>query len=192
MPPKAAKAPEKVVAKDEAQIVYVHVKVTAPAPVAPAPAANASQNPPASPAQTIQSIAESPSKEKLKAGKGGKSNEPAQAAAPIAAPVTEEMQEVRFEILANLLCRTDIFIDFIRRQCVKLIHDKLAAEDLEKNVGDPLRAKLKELQTELSSKPISELVLRDANGSDITFHDVRAVISLRMLAASCYRRSPFL
>jgi ABC-type uncharacterized transport system involved in gliding motility auxiliary subunit len=172
MPPKAAKVAEKVVPKDEAQVVYVNIKLTAPAPPAPAPAAPSAQPTTSSPAPAVT---ESPSKGNLKSPKAAKPAESAPVAAPVA-PVTsaDEMQEVRFEIIANVLCRTDIFIDYVRRQSVKLIQEKLAAEDPENKIGEALRTKLKDLQVELTGKPITELVLRDGNGTDIDFNEVWA------------------
>eukprot|EP01032_Pedospumella_encystans_P011719 gene11719-13609_t len=91
-------------------------------------------------------------------------------AAPVA-PVAEEMQEVSFEIIANLLCRTDIVVDYIRRQTTKVIQDKLAAEDPEKKIGEALRTKLKTLQTDLGSKTSADLVLRDTSGADVVFKE---------------------
>jgi hypothetical protein len=192
MPPKAAKAVEKTVAKDEAQVVYVNFKLTAPAPppVVPPPAsttASAAAIPTASAAATTgtataaatasapaAALAESPSKDKLKAAKGAKAPEPAAAAPAPAAPAVEETQEVSFEIIPNLICRTDIFIDYVRRQAIKLIQEKLAAEDPEKKIGDPMRTKLKDLQTDLTGKMSADLVLRDNTGADIVFREVRS------------------
>jgi hypothetical protein len=57
---------------------------------------------------------------------------------------------------------------------VKLIQEKLAAEDPENKIGEALRTKLKDLQVELTGKPIAELVLRDGNGTDIAFNEVWA------------------
>jgi len=84
------------------------------------------------------------------------------------------MQEAAFEIIVNLLCRSDIVIDYIRRQFVKLIQDKLAAEDPEKKIGDELRTKLKNLQTDLTTKSSADLLLRDSAGVDVIFKEVRA------------------
>ncbi len=165
-PKTAAKVVEKVVPKDEAQVCYINVKVTAPAPViAPPLAASASASIVSGEPQA--SAPKSPKKQAKK-----EEVVPVEQPAP-AAPVAEEMQEVSFEIIANLLCRTDIVVDYIRRQSIKVIQDKLAAEDPEKKIGETLRTKLKTLQTELGSKTSADLVLRDTSGTDIVFKEVR-------------------
>lgn len=165
-PKTAAKVVEKVAPKDEAQVCYVNVKVTAPAPiVAPPLAASASAS-----IVSGEPHASAPPKSPKKQAKK-EEVVPVEQAAPVA-PVADEMQEVSFEIIANLLCRTDIVVDYIRRQTIKVIQDKLAAEDPEKKIGEALRTKLKTLQTDLGNKTSADLVLRDTSGADIVFKEV--------------------
>lgn len=174
MGPKTAKVVEKVVQKDEGQVFYVNIKLTAVAPLPPAPVpaapAPAAVVTPAAPAEA------SPAKPAAKSPtKGAKEPAPAPAAAPapvvVAAP-TEEIQEQTFELVVNLLCRADIVVDYIRRQFAKVIQDKLAAEDPEKKICDAMRTKLKDLQTELTNKTSADIVLRDGAGVDVVFKEV--------------------
>ena len=171
MGPKTAKAvPEKVIAKDEAQIVYINIKLNAPVPPPPALSSNMSTT-------DIQST---PSK----ASKSSKPTKPKPVSEPVpvaptpvvdttTTPAQEEMQEVHFEILANVLCRSDIFIDYIRRHCIKLIQEKLSQEDPEKSVGEPMKLKLKDLQNELTAIATTDMILRDSiTGNDISFKEV--------------------
>lgn len=169
-PKTAAKIVEKVVPKDEAQVFYVKIKLTAPAPVVtPQPVTSV----PTESSVVSLTSAEAPAKSAPKSPtKKDKDPSPVPAAAEPPAPVAEEMQEAAFEIIVNLLCRSDIVIDYIRRQFVKLIQEKLAAEDPEKKIGDALRTKLKNLQTDLTSKSGADLVLRDGAGSDVVFKEV--------------------
>ena len=171
MGPKTAKAvPEKVIAKDEAQIVYINIKLNAPVPPPPALSSNMSTT-------DIQST---PSK----ASKSSKPTKPKPVSEPVpvaptpvvdttTTPAQEEMQEVHFEILANVLCRSDIFIDYIRRHCIKLIQEKLSQEDPEKSVGEPMKLKLKDLQSELTAIATNDMILRDSStGTDVSFKEV--------------------
>lgn len=174
-PKTAAKVVEKVTPKDEAQVCYVNIKITAPAPViAPLLAASASASI-VSGEPHASSAPKSPKKQAKK-----EEAVPVEQAAPVA-PVAEEMQEVSFEIIANLLCRTDIVVDYIRRQSIKVIQDRLAAEDPEKKIGEALRTKLKTLQTELGSKTSADLVLRDTSGVDVVFKEVRHMYIIQQI-----------
>ena len=169
-PKTAAKVVEKVVPKDEAQVFYVKIKLTAPAPVITPPPVTSV---PTASSIVSQTTTEAPAKPAPKSPtKKDKDAAPATVATEPTPPPVEEMQEAAFEIIVNLLCRSDIVIDYIRRQFVKLIQDKLAAEDPEKKIGEELRTKLKNLQTELASKSSSDLVLRDAAGVDVVFKEV--------------------
>lgn len=158
--------------KDEAQVFYVKLKLTAPAPaVTPPPVTSVPT------ASSIVSLApvEAAAKPAPKSPtKKDKEAAPVPPAAEPTPPPVEEMQEAAFEIIVNLLCRSDIVIDYIRRQFVKLIQDKLAAEDPEKKIGDELRTKLKNLQTDLTTKSSADLLLRDSAGVDVIFKEVRA------------------
>lgn len=176
-PKTAAKVVEKVTPKDEAQVFYVKVKMSAPAPapaaVVPPPVTSV---PTASTAASL-TAGEAPVKAAPKSPtKKDKEPVPTPASEPTVTPA-EEMQEAAFEIIVNLLCRTDIVIDYIRRQFVKVIQEKLAAEDPDKKIGDALRTKLKNVQSDLTSKSSSDLVLRDAAGVDIVFKEVRKKIA---------------
>ena len=182
MGPKTAKAAEKVVPRDEGQVVYVKINVAVPPPPVVAPPTAAATPSPAPTATAAAPAAPSPSKSGTKAS----SKTPEAAVAPVpatpvpapaatpAAPVIEEIHEMAFEIVVNVLCRTDIAIDYIRRQFIKVIQEKLAApEDPLRKLSDGLKLKLKEIQTTLTNQSNQELILRDTAGVDIFFKEVR-------------------
>lgn len=166
-PKTAGKVVEKVAPKDEAQVFYVNVKLTAPAPTVSPPLVASASASVVSGEPHASSVPKSPKKQTKK-----EDSESVVQAAPVA-PVVEEMQEVSFEIIANLICRTDIMIDYVRRQLIKVIQDKLAAEDPDKKMGEALRTKLKNLQVELGTKTSADLILRDPSGTDVVFKEVR-------------------
>lgn len=176
MGPKTAKVVEKIAPKDEGQVFYVNIKLTAVNPLPPAPAAPTPA--PAAPIAPVATVETSPSKAVAKSPTKA-TKEPAPAATPAAAPAavahpTEEIQEQTFELVVNLLCRSDIVIDYIRRQSAKVIQDRLAAEDPENKICETMRTKMKDLHDELTNKTSGDLLLRDTAGIDVVFKEVRS------------------
>mmetsp|Transcript_30646 Transcript_30646/g.67716 ORF Transcript_30646/g.67716 Transcript_30646/m.67716 type:complete len:192 (+) Transcript_30646:129-704(+) len=158
MGPKAApKEVPKEAPKNQAKVAYVHIHASpAPAPEAP-----------------VTEVETTPT------------------------PAASVPEPVSFELAVNLLCRADIVIDFVRRQLIKAMQEKLAGGEKEKDqekkeksekipdksqkdkdknpdapkLADDKKAKLRELVALLTAQSSVDLLLRDAEGKDVTFHE---------------------
>ena len=173
MPPKAAKVPEKVAPKDEAQIVYINMKFSAPAPLPPVISDSSSVG--------VESISKSglkPPKGKTASTTVAAAETTSEPAPEPAAPAVPEIKEISFEILGNLICRSDIFIDYVQRQAVKLLQEKLTKELEEQVYGEAMQGKLKKAIDDLTAKSSADLILRDTTGADIVFREVSIFLFL--------------
>mmetsp|Transcript_21211 Transcript_21211/g.35567 ORF Transcript_21211/g.35567 Transcript_21211/m.35567 type:complete len:192 (-) Transcript_21211:366-941(-) len=159
MGPKAAPPPAKEVPKDDAKVIFVHIHA-APPPAEPEPAEGAEA--------TATSAVD------LSAGADADHTAQEESASAVEEQVAPS-PPLEFELVVNLICRTDIVIDYIRKQFMKMIQEKVTEStneiDPDKKMDEGLKARLKEAHSSLAGRSASDLILQDSEGVDVTFKE---------------------
>lgn len=102
------------------------------------------------------------------------------------------IENIILTVTVNIICRTDIAVDYIRRNLVKQMQGKLAADgELEKDsefkLSELTVTKLREYSAILTNISAHDIVLRDETNADVDFKDdLSKPMSSRVVPLSNY------